>query len=99
MVPPATPQAEQPHDSALEQCGAGAPLQRETDHDDSDGVVGRIAEKIQRIRAQAYRAGDKAGHNLAQKHCDIDTECRPQNPPIARVRVRPVAIVIAAGHA
>src|SRR6516225_704724 len=98
MVLPATHRPNSPMTPPFSSAGAGAPLQHETDHGEGAGVVGGIAEKIECIRAQAYRPGDKAGHNLNEKHRDIYAERRPQYLPIARVGARPVAIVIAAGH-
>src|SRR4051794_32774286 len=36
-------------------CEACTPLQRKTDDRQGDGVIGRIAQKVERIGAQAYR--------------------------------------------
>ena len=85
------PQAEQPHDAALEQGGTRPPLQRKTDDRQRDSVIGRIAQKIESVRAQAHGTGDKAGDDLDEEHRDIDAERRPQNSPIAGVGIRRVA--------
>ena len=48
-------------DAALEQRGTRTPLQRKTDDRQRDGVISRIAEKIESIRAQAHGTGDEGG--------------------------------------
>ncbi len=48
-------------DAALEQRGTRTPLQRKTDDRQRDGVISRIAEKIETIRAQAHGTGDEGG--------------------------------------
>src|SRR5437588_1092865 len=92
------PEAEHSHHAALEQRGTGTPVQREADDGERDGVVGRIAQKIKRVGAQADRAGNHTRDDLDKEHRGIQPEGNPQNATVAAAGFCGLAIVIAAAH-
>lgn len=82
------PQAETKHGRRLEQRGPGPPRQCEARHAKSDGVVGRIAEEVERIGLQRPRIRRHPGDDFDHEHGSVRGQRDPQDQPPARVIVR-----------
>jgi hypothetical protein len=63
-----------------------------------DRVIGGIAQKIERIGAQADRSRGKTGDKLDAEHYQIDGQCYPQDAAVAMIGCGRRAIVTTATH-
>jgi hypothetical protein len=82
----------------FKECRSGAPVQREADNGKSQRVIGRVAQEIERVGAQAHGAGDHTRDDFDHEHRRIEAECDPQNLAVAAAGFGGMAIVIAAAH-
>ena len=70
------PEGEGDQGAALGDGGAGAPCERHPGHAKADGVVGGIAEEIERIGLQGRRTGSGTGDDFGHEEPGIDERAR-----------------------
>jgi hypothetical protein len=93
------PQAEQAHGRALQQGSHGAVLKRHAHHEQADGVVSRIAEKVDGIGLKRGRARGQTGRDLDREHGRVDDQDRPEDAPVTFIPAMGVDRLVAAGCA
>ena len=66
------PKGKEDEGAALDDSRAGTPAQRQAGNAKADGVIGRVAEKIERIGLQRRRTGGRTGHDFRHKKRPVD---------------------------
>jgi hypothetical protein len=64
-------------------------------HRQRQSVIGRIAEKIRRVREQGHRACGEAARQFDAEHRGIDPQRNPQRAPKARAVIADRALTFA----
>ncbi len=81
------PQAESQHGRRLYESRTRAPDERHPRYTETDSIVCRITEKVERVGLQGARIRSNACHDLHAEHDCIKAQCDPQNAPPCRIVV------------
>ncbi|MNY17911.1 hypothetical protein D3C86_1512580 [compost metagenome] len=79
------PTAKGQHGRALHQSRARSPHKRQTHDAQTDAVVGRVAEEVERVRLQRRRARQQTRRALDREHPGVERQRQPQDqspPPL-----------------
>ena len=88
------PQTKGTHRYTFGKCSHRAIAQRHSHHEQADCVVGGIAQKVECIGLQRGRSRSEAGADLDCKHCSVDGEYDPKNPPVCDLACRVAARIV-----